>query len=64
MLAKILIVLLAAFFVWWIIRYFKLNPGAFSAKNLNRSFFTMGILALILIVFIFLCVIFIRMGVN
>ncbi|MGD9108531.1 MAG: hypothetical protein PVI75_05105 [Gammaproteobacteria bacterium] len=61
MLAKILVLLLAAFFIWWIIRYFKLNYNAFSAKNLNRSFFTMGILALILIVFIYLCVLFIRM---
>jgi len=60
MLAKILIILLAAFFLWWIIGYFKTHPKAFSAKNLNRSFFTMGILALILIAFIFLCVMFLR----
>jgi hypothetical protein len=60
MLAKILIILLAAFFLWWIIGYFKANPKAFSGKNLNRSFFTMGILALILIALIFLCVMFLR----
>ena len=60
MLAKILVLLLAAFFLWWIIRYFKANPKAFSAKNLNKSFFTMGILALILIAFIALLVFFLR----
>ena len=60
MLGKILVILLAAFFLWWIIGYFKTHPKSFSAKNLNRSFFTMGILALILIVFIALCVILLR----
>ena len=41
----------------WVIRS---NPKMFSKENLNRSFFTMGILALILIVFITLIVVLLR----
>lgn len=41
----------------WVIRS---NPQLFTKQNLNRSFFTMGILALILIIFLTLLVLFLR----
>ena len=47
---------------WWIITIIKRNPGAFSKKNLGKSFYTMGVLALILIVFIAICIWLLRMG--
>lgn len=49
--------ILAAGLMWWTIRS---NPQMFTRKNLSRSFFTLGILALILIVFIALLVWFLR----
>lgn len=41
----------------WVIRS---NPQLFTKQNLNRSFFTMGILALILIIFLTLLVLLLR----
>lgn len=46
----------AALLLWVIIRTIRGNPQAFSKENLSRSFFTIGILALLLIGVIFLCV--------
>jgi hypothetical protein len=59
-LETIAIVVLSVFLIGWLIHYFKVNPGAFSGKNISRSFFTMGILALILIAFIWVLVMFAR----
>lgn len=41
-------------------RMIKGNPDQFSKENLNKSFFTMGILAIVLIGFIALMVIMLR----
>ncbi len=41
-------------------RSIKGNPEQFSKDNLNKSFFTMGILALVLIAFIALLVLSVR----
>jgi len=57
---KFLLVLIALFFMWQLFVYFRANPGAFSAANLNRSFFTIGILALLLMGFIALLVFVVR----
>jgi len=57
---KLGLLLLSIFFIWILWRYYRLNPQAFSKHNFSKSFFTMGILALILIVFIFLCILFLR----
>lgn len=46
--------------LFWLIHLIKTNPDMFSAKNLNKSFFTMGILALLLIGFIALLVIYLK----
>jgi hypothetical protein len=59
-LTQILILLLAGFLGWQLYKYVKANPQAFSRDNLNKSFFTLGILALLLIGFIALCVMILR----
>lgn len=55
-----LLVISAALMVWLIVRTIKGNPQAFSKENLSRSVYTMGILALILILIIFFCVMLLR----
>ena len=47
---------------WWIYRIIKGNPSAFSRENLGKSFFTMGVLAIILIAFITFCIFLLRHG--
>jgi hypothetical protein len=47
-LAVIAIILL----VGWLFYYITQNRAAFSAENLNKSFLTLGILALVLIVIV------------
>jgi len=49
---KLFFIVLSIFLIWRLFAYCRANPGAFSKENLNRSFFTLGILALILIGFI------------
>jgi hypothetical protein len=58
--SQILLLLFAAFLIWQLIRYVRANPGAFSKDKLHRGFFTLGILALLLIGFIALCVILLK----
>ena len=50
--SKLLFVLLAMFLLWQMYHYIRANPQAFSKESLGRSFFTLGILALLLIGFI------------
>jgi hypothetical protein len=45
----LLMVLGIGFILWMLYTKIKKNPAAFSAKNLEKSFFTLGILALLLI---------------
>tara|TARA_B100000949_G_C14249093_1_gene437242 strand:- start:979 stop:1173 length:195 start_codon:yes stop_codon:yes gene_type:complete len=52
----------AVMVVFILYRVIKNQPEQFSAKNLNKSFATMGILALILIAFIALLVLMLRQG--
>lgn len=49
---QILAVAAAALIIWLIYRTIKGRPDQFSKENLNKSLFTMGILALILIGFV------------
>jgi type IV secretory pathway TrbL component len=46
----------AALAVWFAYRTIRSNPDMFSKENLSNSFFTMGILALLLIGFVALLV--------
>lgn len=41
---------------WFSFRMIKSNPGVFPKESLGRSFYTLGILALILIAVIVICV--------
>ena len=51
-----------AFFAYLTYQSIKSNPGAFSGQNINRSFKSMGFLALLLIVFVTLLVAFLPQG--
>ena len=60
--SKIFFVIFALFMIWWLWRYYQANPQAFSKVNFSKSFFVMGILSLILIVFVTLWVLWLRAG--
>ena len=49
---KLFFIVLSAFLIWRLFVYLRVHPEAFSKENLSRSFFTLGILALLLIGFI------------
>lgn len=53
---QILVLLTAIAVIWFTVRMIRGNPDAFNRESLNKSFFTMGVLALILIAFIGICV--------
>ncbi len=55
---QLLFVVLAVVLIWFVVRLVRQNPGSFSWANINKSFFTLGILALILMGFIALLVMF------
>lgn len=50
--SKIMAILVAIMLLWFLFRYIRSNPESLSLANLNKSFFTMGLLGLILIAFI------------
>ncbi len=56
LLLQIVSLIAAIFIIWYTIRMVRGNPTAFNRESLSKSFFTMGILALILIAFIAVCV--------
>ena len=60
MLSKIAVGIFAAFLIWMLYRYIRANPESLSAANLNRSFASMGILAVILIAFVAVIVLLLR----
>lgn len=48
-LANILLIMGAGLILWFSYKTIKRHPNAFSGQNINKSFFTLGILALFLI---------------
>lgn len=52
----------AIFIIWFLYRGIKGNPDAFSKVNLSKSFTTMGLLALGLMVFVYLLVLLLQTG--
>lgn len=54
--SQILLILGAGVILWLSYTTIKKHPGLFSAANLNKSIFTLGILALFLIGIIFMLV--------
>ncbi|KTD58215.1 hypothetical protein Lsai_0822 [Legionella sainthelensi] len=57
---QILALIGAGMIIFILYRTIKGNPGQFSKENLNKSFSTMGILALVLIAFIAVLVLILR----
>ena len=51
----------AGLIVWYMARVIKGRPDVFSRENWHKSFYSMGILALILIAFVAFLVILVRM---
>lgn len=60
--SKILMVVFAIFLLWMLFRFIKSNPESLSFANLNKSFMSMGLLAVGLIVFIAVVVMLLRRG--
>jgi len=60
MFLKLLYIGLSVFFIWQLFAYLRSHPEAFSKENLSRSFFTTGILALLLIAFVAMLVWFVK----
>lgn len=56
----VLLVVSAALMIWLIVRTVKGNPQAFTKESLSKSIYTVGILALVLILIVFFCVILLR----
>ncbi|MBA2653627.1 MAG: hypothetical protein H0U71_00980 [Gammaproteobacteria bacterium] len=51
-LTQVLLIIGAGFILWFTYQSIKRNPQVFSAENINKSIFTLGILALCLIAII------------
>ncbi len=58
--AKWLYIIGAALAAWLLYRSIRGNPQAYSRENINKSIYTLGILALILIVFIGLIILLLK----
>jgi hypothetical protein len=50
--SNVMAILFGIFIVWRLIVFIKSKPESLSGVSLNKSFFTMGVIALMLIVFI------------
>jgi hypothetical protein len=57
---QLLLMLGAGLVIWYLIRTIRSNPQAFSKEMFGKSFYTMGILAVLLIGFISLCIYILR----
>ena len=57
---QLLAVVGAGFLIWFLYRTIKNKPDQFTGEKFSKSFFTMGILSLILIAFVALLVLFVR----
>ena len=48
---------------FWLYRGVRANPKAFSKANMGKSFFTMGVLAIVLIAVVLICIWLLKAGV-
>jgi len=60
MLSKVAAILFGAFLAWMLFRYIRSNPEALSKENLSKSFYSMGVLGIALIAFIWLVITLLR----
>ena len=58
--SKIVAILFAVVILWWLFSYIRSNPESLSLANLNKSFFTMGLIGVGLIIFIAVIVMLLR----
>lgn len=56
----IVVLAVSSFLIWSLYRKVKNDPQAFSKENMSKSFYSMGILALLLIILIAFCVIMLK----
>jgi uncharacterized membrane protein YidH (DUF202 family) len=57
---QILALVMIGLAIWWLYRTIKNQPQMFTKENLNKSVYTLGILALVLIVFVAFLVMLVR----
>lgn len=57
---QILALVMIGLAIWWLYRTVKNQPQIFSKENLNKSIYSLGILALVLIVFVAFLVMLVR----
>ena len=58
--SQLLLLLGAGFLIWYMIRTIRNQPEMFSKQMFSKSFYTMGILALVLILFVSFCIFILR----
>lgn len=59
---QILFLIMGGLLGWMVYRSYKQNPTSFSKENIGKSFNTLGILALLLVLFIWLLVLYLKSG--
>lgn len=59
---QISLAVICLFIIWRIYKTMKANPQLFSKENLSKSFASAGVLALILIGFVFVLVMLLKTG--
>ena len=57
---QILALVMIGLAIWWLYRTVKNQPQLFTKDNLNKSIYTLGVLALVLIVFVAFLVMLVR----
>ncbi|OGT06954.1 MAG: hypothetical protein A2X78_00620 [Gammaproteobacteria bacterium GWE2_37_16] len=57
---KLIFIVTTAFMGWYLYNYIRHNPEAFSSANLNKSIFSLGVLALFLIAIVTVLVLLVR----
>lgn len=57
---QILALVGAGLLIWYMIRVIRSQPEVFSKQMFSKSFYTMGILAIVLILFIAICIFILR----
>ena len=60
MFSKVAAIAFAAFLIWMLVKYLRSNPESLSWANINKSMFSMGILAAILIAFVAVVIMLLR----
>ena len=56
----LLLILCAGGLIWLAFHIIRGNPAEFNRENLSKSFYTVGVLAIMIIILIVLCVVMLR----